>query len=265
MKFFRYAFLLGLFALLSSTGAHAQLMGLDSASVDSVSSYQVLNPENAMGKLDAKYAQLSKGCFIDLAVKAKTGGLYYIAPGAKIRIYGRNIPGDSSAAQINFVKTTNGFVSYTSHNYYATGNGMTELTAPDSQYTYIELTTTGGTDLKGSNSYLLDAIVVVQNYRAQGVATRASFDNSASLSNYPNPCHPGPAATMLAITTARSGDAMVVVADPTGREISRVAMGEIAPGAHEVPLAIEESGIYFAQLYLDGLPVGRARKLSAIR
>jgi hypothetical protein len=187
-----------------------------------------------------------------------------ILPNARLVIYGKKDPQkDSSALSLRFYRILPDFSQGPISREYIVNPGITTIIVPDTQYTYIEMTLTGGGSTHGSHGFLLDAITLFQNFDGLGVGQFIAPIVSA-LANYPNP-FTAQMTTNINVHLERPGTATVVIADAIGRELSRNVLGAVGPGDHAVLFHAPAAGVYYARLMLNGAFSGQMLKMSALR
>jgi hypothetical protein len=247
----------------------------DSVYADSIYLYpfgadKVLDPMNVFGPPDSIYAHLGPlglGPLLDLMFTASDGvNALSIDDSATIMIWGKkDITVDSSAAQVKFIKIDpDGVILYESQQYIIE-DGLNTITIPNKGYTFLEFTLTGTEFKPGSQGYLLDAVLLLQNRDSTVASVKRVFPQNASgiRSGYPNPFIASSQQTTVVFRMEHAGDAAVKIFDALGREINAISLGMLDVGDHLVPVSAPKPQVYFARLYLNGIPTGSVYRLIA--
>lgn len=244
----------------------------DSIYADSVyGDFAMQLPAEATGYPDSSYASFTGGALLDLTFRAYGGiKLRAMLKGAEVRFWGKKTPEvDSSAAKVIFFKTDQfGNPQYESTPYYI-GEGLTTITL-DRDYTYIEFSLTEsnepGDTIPGSQGYLLDAVLLLQNRDSIVIEGAVSGNPLASASaivaNYPNP-FVAAAGTTLLVRMESPGDASLYIFDISGREVERMPLRMLEAGDHLVPISVPQPQVYLARLFVDGIPTGTVYRITA--
>lgn len=251
--------------------ARAQFVTNDSANAVIYQQYGEKYPEFAQGPPDGLSAHLDSNgvAVLDLAFSRDTSKHRWlpILGKSRIKIYGSKDPNvDSSAAQIQFIRIDplGGGELYSS-GFYIASPGVTTITLPDSQYTYLEFTLTGGGTKLGSRGFFLDAVTLFQDFRTLSVGATLASHVAGLNASYPNPFVSASGQAQINYSVLRDGDAMLVVTDAIGREVRRQDLGHVARGDHSTYFRGNGVGVYFARLILNGVPYGSTLKLTSVR
>jgi len=269
---FCVAFFSLLLTLTAVSSASGQTVHYDSLAVDSMlPSFNpaVLNPTYAEDFPNGTSAQFMGDGEID--------GMRFIAGDSsvvmqkdqRLEIYwkiGSIVPGDSNIAQIHLQRVYDDKLYDTAAIFYVIEpnetneinvEGMKTIIVPDTGYNSISVNVASNF---GGNSFWLDAITLVQSGTA-GVSEQLA-SREAVLASYPNPFEHS-SRVAVHIDAPASGRGELLISDALGREVERVPIGELQPGGQDVSLAMNQAGIFFARLLIDGTPVGPPLKLVA--
>jgi len=147
---------------------------------------------------------------------------------------------------------------YIKENIPADTEEMLTIIVPDTGFNAINVSVAAFDS--GGNSFWLDAITLIQKGTA-GVSEQLA-SREAVLASYPNPFEHS-SRVAVHIDAPASGRGELLISDALGREVERVPIGELQPGGQDVSLAMNQAGIFFARLLIDGTPVGPPLKLVA--
>lgn len=271
-----------LFLLLSVQNSSAGTITVhDSTYADSIylnpdGAYKVSEPQNALGVPDGQFAHfgsLGIGPFLDIMFTATNGvNALTIQDTSTIYIWGKQDPDvDTSAAQVKFIKIdAEGAILYESQKYYITDT-LTIIQLYGKEYTYMEFSLTEnnepGDTTPGSKGFFLDAVLLVQDrdstFADVSVGRNSRPAASRIVSSYPNPFLAVSQQTTVIFKLDRPGDAAIRIYDALGREAGGMSFGILDAGEHTLPFTASEPQLYFARLYLDGVPTGPAFRLVA--
>ena len=256
--------LIGLLFFLASSAAIAQTVPYDSLAVDTIiTGSGVSNPDNVKGNPDTRQATLTSSSLLSVQFAAGHD-IVTLQKGATIHVYWLREASDSSAADIQFL-----------HYDYNTGiprlgptvrimelgdlnaEKETDMIVPDTGYNALQVTIAADT---GAGICWIDAITLMQSGTA-GVEEQLA-SREAVLASYPNPFeHSSP--ETVHIDAPVSGRGELLISDALGREVERMPVGELHAGGQDVSLSMNQTGIFFARLMIDGAPVGPPLKLVA--
>ena len=149
------------------------------------------------------------------------------------------------------------FTYYMKENIPVNTEDMVTIIIPDTGFNAISVSVAVDS---GGNSFWIDAITLVQAGEA-GVSG-SSAPQQAVLESYPNPFeHASP--VTVHIDAPEPGRGVLSISDALGREVERVSTGELYAGAQDVTVGMDNAGVFFARLFIDGVPVGGPLKLIA--
>lgn len=247
-----------------TVSSKAQVM--DSLWADSVIVYNgITSPELSLHDTDARYAKLDNGALLDLGFRTKDGkALRIIKKKAVLHIYcKKDLTVDSSAGELIFYKTdVEGAILYQSAAL-PLGDGLNTITAPDSEFTFVEFQLSGLGDPNGAKSFLIDAVQLIQEQDPSAVRRNIEIAGTSIGANYPNPFYAGSTGTNLVVTLTEDADISVVVTDISGKETARAGFGMLTKGLQTLPLAVAEPGVYFVRLIVSGNASGVPYKIVA--
>jgi hypothetical protein len=276
----KYSFSLSvifLLVLMSQVSSAGTITIRDSVYADSIYLFpfgtdKVVTPERAFGAPDSQYAHfgpLGLGPLLDLMFTHSDGvTALTIQKNATVHIWGMaDTLVDSSAAQVKFVKTDPDGVIVNESQWYILGDGLNTITLADTEYTYLEFTLTGTEFNPGSQGYYLDAVLLVQDRDSttSGGSVGRHLDPRATqiVASYPNPFVASAQQTNVTVRLAKAGNAVLRIFDVLGHEVTAVSLGYLGAGDYHVPVGMTEPQMYFARLYVDGVPTARAYRLIA--
>lgn len=97
----------------------------------------------------------------------------------------------------------------------------------------------------------------------------ATAPREVALSNHPNPFNP---ATEIMLALPQGGDVDLVILDTAGRRVTRLTLGQQPAGEVRTTWRGTDlegrpvvSGVYFVRAFVDGAPVGEARKMALLK
>jgi hypothetical protein len=130
---------------------------------------------------------------------------------------------------------------------------------PNQYFIYIELILADPVPIKHAQSYLLDAVALLEDTTPKSSVPLQQTAISL-ISSYPNPFI---GATTIHFELKAAGEIELSVFDALGRETGRESPGYLESGVHEIPLAIRTPGFYFVRVFVDGRPVGNPLKITS--
>jgi len=267
MKYF-YGVLL-VFLSFSATAFAAGTPEADTLYVDSIAEVKPL-PIHILGKPDKQFSTMDQSLsLIDVSFKKSIGGqpsttVVLMKGGSNLIVWGKKDPSvDSSAGQLTFFY----FDPIQSQLFQSVEpiivvDGENKVTVPPGTWEYIEFSLPGaglGTP-NYAKSYMIDAVALVQDTDAPPASTPSArtLSTFGLQANYPNPFT---SATNASYSLEHGGNIQISVVDLAGVEHSRIDLGYQDAGVHSEPLMINDRGVFFLRLYVDGVPSGAVLKV----
>ncbi|MEI8134222.1 MAG: T9SS type A sorting domain-containing protein [bacterium] len=244
--------------------AHAGKIDSVYASVFYLGDAGVLNVSDStllFGKPDdriAVFAKSSSTC--DVAFQNfDHNDLLPIKKTSSIIIWGKKATDvDSSAGQVIFEKFDMGGSLVSSKPFYL-ADGINVIPVPGDDYVYVEISLALPSPpyVTYAKKYFVDAVALVQD-TSHSVSVHPPTINLNSFANYPNPFNRN---TTVRFENEVAGNAVVMITDALGRQITSVTAGFCESGVHEIPTSLLNAGIYFARVFIDGKASGTSIKL----
>lgn len=259
----------GLLFLFAARTAVAQTTPYDSAFLESPLLYHtgtLTDTDFLFGKADKFSCHL--GADGDLSARFRVGSQEItMQKGDSIHIYWNIpsiVPGDSNVGIIrlqrvddNQIPNGNDSIYYVKEASQTNSEGMETLIVPDTGRNAIGI---GLAVDSGGTSFWIDAIVLIQ--KGTAAVSDQSVPQEAVLASYPNPFEHSSRETVH-IDAPASGRGELLLSDALGREMERVAIGEVHAGGQDVSIGLDRAGIFFARLLIEGAPIGPPLKLVA--
>jgi hypothetical protein len=183
--------------------------------------------------------------------------IYYIIPSSAVQ------PTDSIVGRLRLQSLDENFILSAEQDFIfrepGPDNAEHEIafTIPDTGFNAVGLEV--ATD-SGGNSLWIDAVVLVQAGEA-GVIS-ADGISEQTLKSYPNPFY-STSGTTVSITSTMQGNGTLSIYDLLGNEVAREPVGELTEGAQDVRVALNRAGIFFARLFVNGVPIGEPLKITS--
>jgi hypothetical protein len=240
----------------------------DTLFVDSIAEIKPL-PTQIFGKPDNQFATMDQSLsLIDVSFKKSIGGaastsVILMKGGSSLTVWGKkDLSVDSSAGQLTFFyfNPTTDQLEQSIEPIFV-DDGENKITVPPGTWEYIEFSLPGaglGTP-NYAKSYMIDAVALIQDTDAKvSVPSTRTLTAFGLQTNYPNPFV---ANTNIAYSLEQSGAIEIAVVDLAGVEHARFDLGYQNEGLHSEPLAINDRGMYFLRLYVNGIPMGNPLKV----
>lgn len=241
----------------------------DSLYVDSIAAVTPF-PSKILGKPDDQFATIDQSLpLVDISFKQYKGGVaqksvILIKGGSTISIWGKKDPTvDSSAGQLVFFyfNPVTQYLEQSQETFYL-GDGLNNVFVPAGQWEYIEFSLPGaglGTP-EFAKSYMIDAVMLLQDTDAPpaSVPSTRRMNAFGLQANYPNPFE---GTTNASYSLEQGGNIQIAVVDLAGVEHSRIDLGYHDAGVYSEPLTINDRGVFFLRLYIDGIPSGAVLKV----
>lgn len=263
-----YGFVLLLSLIVSPMTGEAQQISKDSAWTDFVVVGNAAKNSTFMhGAPDKRFATFENTSESYIYFRPFGSTLQHpIKPNATLVVFGAKDPSidpNTSGMFVRFVKEASGQPIYS--DYYRVRDSVNVIRVPDTQFTYVEfkmLRPTGvGLEVEEFKRFYVDAVLLIQDFDPLSVLRSNVFTQRGSLrSVYPNPVSVEGAHVEYVVT--QPGEAEIVLFDLRGSEAFRVALGYQVPGRQTAVIHPEQSGLFFAQLFVGGSPTGKSLKVT---
>ena len=254
-----------LFLVCGSTAFAKNPTDADSLYVDSIAAVTPF-PAKILGKRDNQFETINQSLpLVDVFFRKNVGGLSSkvinpIKVGSTVFIYGKkDLSVDTSAGRVVFASYTDAD-GYRESSEFILGDGENIITVPDHDWQYIEFTLPGVGTPVVAKSYMIDAVMLIQDTDAPPVSVPSTRTLSAFglRTNYPNPFE---GTTNVSYSLEQSSDVQIAIVDLSGVEHARIDLGYQDAGQHSEPLNFTDRGIYFIRLFVNGIPLGSPLKV----
>jgi hypothetical protein len=266
MKYF-YSVLIALL-LFSCESFAAGIHDADSLYVDSIAAVTPY-PSKILGKPDGEYATIDQSLpLVDVSFKQYKGGVaqksvVIMKGGSTVLVWGKkDVAVDSSAGQLIFFyfDPITQYLQQSQETFYL-GEGLNNVPVPAGQWEYIEFSLPGaGLGTEGfAKSYMIDAVALLQDTDAfVGVTPSPARQMAGLQTNYPNPFE---SMTNATYSLEEGATVQMSVVDISGIEHARIDLGYQEAGAHSEPVMLNDRGMFFLRLFVNGAPYGSPLKI----
>lgn len=263
MKYLIVLFLLSPLFLISRN-TFAMAPKIDSVYADSIYAVNAITDAQSkasLGKPDSNLVTFGNAALLDLMFRnhAHTKSIL-IKANTTLLIWGKkDNTVDSSAGQVVLYKIADdGSIEYNSAKFIL-GDGLNTIIVPNQDFSYIELSLADPGPVKHAQSYLFDAVALLQDTTSSSAVSSQSSPVNL-ISSYPNPFV---GTTTIHFELKDAGEIELSVIDALGRETDRITPVFLESGIHEIPLALRTPGFYFVRLFVNGQPLGNPLKITS--